>query len=269
MPARQNKNGQSPDRDKVSIMSANAFHIIIPARYHSTRLPGKLLMDIHGMSVLERVYRQAEKANPASIKIATENEEVAQHARDFGAEVVHTSSHHSTGTDRIAEVVRGGAYEPHDRIVNVQGDEPFIEPALIQQAAEALVAGDESVATLCWPIHSKELFQNPNVVKVVRDKHQHALYFSRSPIPANRDHSDEIILAYRHIGLYAYRVSFLLEMTRSPACDLEQLEGLEQLRILWMGAKIRVEEACTNPLQDINTEEDLMHARASLDLSPT
>lgn len=248
-------------------MAANDFHIIIPARFHSTRLPGKLLKDIHGMSVLERVYRQSEKANPASIKIATEHEEIAKHAREFGAEVIHTSSHHLTGTDRIAEVIRGGAYEPRDRIVNVQGDEPFIEPALIQQAAEALVQTDIPVATLCWPITSLEQFHNPNVVKVVRDKHQNALYFSRSPIPANRDQKDEVVLAYRHIGLYAYRVAFLLEMTRSPSCDLEQIEGIEALRILWMGAKIRVEEACTHPLQDINTEEDLIKARACIAMS--
>lgn len=245
-------------------MAANNFHIIIPARFHSTRLPGKLLKDIRGMSVLERVYRQAEKANPASIKVATEHEDIAHHARDFGAEVIHTSSHHLTGTDRIAEVIRGGAYEPQDRIVNVQGDEPFIEPALIQQAAEALIQSDTSVATLCWPIDSKEQLYNPNIVKVVRDKHQHALYFSRSPIPANRHQGDEVVLAYRHIGLYAYRVAFLLEMTRCPPCDLENIEGLEQLRILWMGAKIRVEEACTSPLQDINTEEDLIKARESI-----
>lgn len=248
-------------------MIVHPFHIIIPARYQSSRLPGKLLMSLEGQTVLERVYRQAEKANPASIRIATDHQQIAEHARSLGADVVYTAVSHQTGTDRIAEVVRGSAYHPEDSIVNVQGDEPFIEPALIQQAAAALAQSDAPVATLCWPIQDLEQFHNPNVVKVVRDRALNALYFSRSPIPANRDHPDQVTLAYRHIGLYAYRAAFLLEMNRCPPCDLERYEALEQLRILWVGGKIRVEEACVEPQQDINTAEDLAKAIEQVSLS--
>lgn len=237
------------------------FHIIIPARYQSTRFPGKLLMDLNGKSVLQRVYQQAVSAAPQSITIATDHDEIAAHARSFGAKVEMTASVHKSGTDRIAEVVARGYFKADDIIVNVQGDEPFIAPGLINQVAAGLTQTHAPIATLCWPITSLEMLHNPNVVKVVRAQDNHALYFSRSPIPAHRDDPESYAQTYRHIGLYAYRASFLLDFVSWPACELEEYEALEQLRALWSGAAIYVEEACLEPLQDINTEADLIAAK--------
>lgn len=235
----------------------NNFHIIIPARLQSSRFPGKLLKEVHGKSVLERTYQQAQLANPKSITIATDDESIASHAKEFGATIVMTSDKHQSGTDRIAEVIAKGGVAKNEIIVNVQGDEPFISPLLIQQVANSLDTTTAPMATLCWPIESLEQFQNPNVVKVVSDANQHALYFSRSPIPTHRDDKDCYSNSFRHIGLYAYRASFLLEFVQLPVCKLEQLEALEQLRVLWAGFDIKVERACVEPLQDINTPEDL------------
>lgn len=239
------------------------FHVIIPARFNSTRFPGKLLMDLNGQTVLERVYKQALLAKPQSIVIATDNQEIADCARDFGAEVQMTAASHQSGTDRIAEVVAAGHYQSTDIIVNVQGDEPFISPQLIQQVARGLTQTAAPMATLCWPIDDTEMLHNPNVVKVVRSRDNHALYFSRSPIPAHRDHPNSCALAYKHIGIYAYRASFLLDYVSWPVCELEQHEALEQLRVLWSGVGIYVEQACVEPLQDINTKEDLIIAQQS------
>lgn len=236
------------------------FHVIIPARFQSTRFPGKLLKELQGVTVLERVYRQALLAQPKSITIATDHPLIAEHARTFGAQVVNTAETHQTGTDRISEVVAKGNFSSQDIIVNVQGDEPFIAPQLITQVAESLAQSSAPIATLCWPIDSLELLHNPNVVKVVRSRDNHALYFSRSAIPAHRDDSHSFADAFRHIGLYAYRAAFLLDFVSWPACSLEQHEALEQLRVLWSGVAIKVDEACVEPLQDINTEEDLLAA---------
>lgn len=238
------------------------FHVIIPARFNSTRFPGKLLMDLKGMSVLERVFRQALLAEPKSITIATDSELIASHVEGFGGAVKMTATSHNTGTDRIAEVVAQGRFSAEDIIVNVQGDEPFISPLLIQQVAESLTQTRAPMATLCWPIDSLDMLHNPNVVKVVRSRDNHALYFSRSPIPAHRDHPECFAQTYRHIGLYAYRAAFLLEYVTWPACDLEVYEALEQLRVLWAGTAIKVDEACVEPLQDINTAEDLIRAQS-------
>lgn len=237
------------------------FHIIIPARFQSTRFPGKLLMDLKGMTVLERVYRQALLAKPKSIIIATDHDGIAAHAQGFGAQVIMTASSHQTGTDRIAEVVAKGQFAANDIIVNVQGDEPFIAPELIQQVAKGLTQTTAPMATLCWPIQSLEQLNNPNVVKVVCSRDNHALYFSRSPIPAHRDEPTSFAQAFRHIGLYAYRAAFLLDFVSWPPCALEQHEALEQLRALWSGVAIHVDVACVEPLQDINTQDDLLLAR--------
>ncbi|WP_019218160.1 3-deoxy-manno-octulosonate cytidylyltransferase [Legionella tunisiensis] len=233
------------------------FHVIIPARYQSTRFPGKLLMELAGYTVIERVYRQALKATPKSVIIATDNELIAEHARHFGAQVCMTDPAHETGTDRIAEVVAQSQFLPEDIIVNVQGDEPFIAPELISQVAHNLHHSQCPMATLCWPIDHYEQLANSNVVKVVRDCHNNALYFSRSAIPAHRDEPGSIKHVFRHIGLYAYRAAFLLDFVTWPVCELESYEALEQLRVLWSGYKIRVDVACLQPLQDINTQEDL------------
>ncbi|TAL62240.1 MAG: 3-deoxy-manno-octulosonate cytidylyltransferase [Legionella sp.] len=237
------------------------FHIIIPARYDSTRFPGKLLMDLNGMTVLERVYRQALLTNALSITIATDHEEIAAKARSFGAQVVMTATSHQSGTDRIAEVVAKGQFAANDIIVNVQGDEPFIAPELIQQVAQSLTQTTAPMATLCWPIQNLEQLHNPNVVKVVCTRDQHALYFSRSAIPSHRDEAKSYAQTFRHIGLYAYRAAFLLDFVSWPPCELEQYEALEQLRALWSGVAIRVDVARVEPLQDINTQDDLLIAR--------
>lgn len=240
------------------------FHVVIPARYQSTRFPGKLLQDLNGVTVIERVYKQALLAQPQTVTIATDHEEIAQHARDFGAEVVMTLPSHQTGTDRIAEVVAKGNYAADDIIVNVQGDEPFIAPQLIRQVAKGLTMTSAPMSTLCWPIANLEMLNNPNVVKVVRTRDNHALYFSRSAIPANRENSQAYANTFRHIGLYAYRAAFLLDFVTWPVCELEQTEALEQLRVLWSGMAIKVDEACVEPLQDINTKEDLALAQKLL-----
>jgi 3-deoxy-manno-octulosonate cytidylyltransferase (CMP-KDO synthetase) len=240
------------------------FHVIIPARYQSTRFPGKLLKDLNGLTVIERVYKQALLAKPQTIVIATDNDSIANHARNFGAQVVMTLPTHQTGTDRIAEVVAKGNYAADDVIVNVQGDEPFISPQLIQQVAEGLTRTHAPMSTLCWPINSLEMLRNPNVVKVVRTRDNHALYFSRSAIPAHRDNAQSYEQTFRHIGLYAYRAAFLLDYVSWPVCELETHEALEQLRVLWSGFAIRVDEACVEPLQDINTMEDLILAQQIL-----
>ncbi|STX29410.1 3-deoxy-manno-octulosonate cytidylyltransferase [Legionella beliardensis] len=238
----------------------NDFHVVIPARYQSLRLPGKLMMEIGGKTVIQRVYEQVLKAKPKSITIATDSEYIATHAKEFGAQAEMTSTAHTTGTDRIAEVIARGFYTKDDIIVNVQGDEPFIEPTLISQVARILTNSELMMATLCWPIEKQEQLLNPNVVKVVRDHLNNALYFSRAPIPAHRDEPNSISHAFKHIGLYAYRAHFLLDYVSWPPCKLEQCEALEQLRVLWTGHKIRVDVACTVPQQDINTAEDLAKA---------
>ncbi|MFA6303304.1 MAG: 3-deoxy-manno-octulosonate cytidylyltransferase [Legionella sp.] len=236
------------------------FHIIIPARYQSTRFPGKLLMDLNGMTVLERVYRQALLAQAQSVVIATDNAEIATHAAHFGAKVIMTAPTHQSGTDRIAEVVAKERFADDAIVVNVQGDEPFIAPELITQVAKSLANSQAPMATLCWPIESSEQLYNPNVVKVVRTADEHALYFSRSPIPYDRHNQHSFANAFRHIGLYAYRANFLLDYVTWPVSELEALEGLEQLRVLERGMGIKVEQACVAPQQDINTEEDLAAA---------
>lgn len=240
------------------------FHVIIPARYQSSRLPGKLLMELKGMTVLERVYRQALQANAKSVIIATDNEEIFNRAQQFGAQVEMTDTHHQSGTDRIAEVVKLRQFSPEEIIVNVQGDEPLIAPALITQVANSLLNTEAPMATLCWPVDNLEMCGNPNVVKVVRNSLNNALYFSRSSIPFNRDEPSNIKNIFRHIGLYAYRAAFLLEYVNWSVCELEALEGLEQLRVLWAGHAIKVDEACVCPLQDINTLNDLEAARCQL-----
>lgn len=248
-------------------MSEPLFHVLIPARLQSTRLPGKLLLDLQGKTVLQRVYEQAQKAAPVSITIATDSDEIMQHASAYAA-LVKTSASHQSGTDRIAEAILSMSLAPDAIIVNVQGDEPLIDPRLISQVAALLSNTDANMATLCWPITNPDDFHNPNVVKVVRNALDEALYFSRAPIPFKRDEGGESFVAYRHIGLYAYRAKFLLEFVAAKSCELERIEALEQLRVLWMGHKIVVATACVAAGQDINTQEDLQAARALLEIPP-
>ena len=222
-----------------------SFHVVIPARYASSRLPGKLLIDLEGKTILERVY----------------SEIIFKEATRFGAPVIMTALTHQSGTERIAEVVGLEHFEHDAIIVNVQGDEPLIAPELIRQVAQGLVCSDAPVSTLCWPVENQAELVNPNVVKVVRNCRKEALYFSRSPIPYNRDSALSIQHCFRHIGLYAYRASFLLDLVKAKESPLENIEMLEQLRVLWSGFAIYVDDACIKPLQDINTQDDLDCAR--------
>lgn len=248
-------------------MSVEHFHIIIPARYGSTRFPGKLLMELKGKTVLQRVWEQADAARPKSLCIATDNEAIYAHVSSFGGHVVMTDTKHQSGTERLVEVVCNGAYADDAIIINVQGDEPFIQPELIQQVGRLLASQtDAQVATLYSKIRNREEFINPNVVKLVYNVLGQAMYFSRSPIPAHRDDMASIQDAYKHIGLYAYRAKFLRQWGNVPDCTIEHHECLEQLRIMWAGYCIAVAEATVAPVQDINTQKDLQLARTLLEV---
>lgn len=241
------------------------FHVVIPARYASHRCPGKVLMSLGGQTVLARVYEQAKQAGAASITIATDHQAILDEAARLGAPAVMTSLTHPSGTDRVAEAVEKLGFADDDVIVNVQGDEPLMPPALIKQVAMSLVASKNTpMATLCAPIQSEAEYLNPNIVKVIRNAQNQALYFSRSPIPAFRDGDVVLKYVFRHVGLYAYKKAFLLDMVTWPVCPLESVEALEQLRVLWSGHVIKVDEACVAPRQDINTLDDFKQAEAWL-----
>lgn len=239
------------------------YKIVIPSRYASTRLPGKPLLDIAGRPLIQHVYEAAMSSRAEQVIIATDDDRIQTVARSFGAEVIMTSRDHNSGTDRLAEVV-AMLDEPDDSIiVNLQGDEFGMPPGLIDQVASALYANPErSMASLCEPITDREDYENPNVVKVVMDGHNAALYFSRSPIPWLKQ-GWVPGCAYRHIGLYAYRCGFLRRFSATPVCPLEQSESLEQLRVLFRGEKIHIEIACDQTGIGIDTPEDLEKARST------
>lgn len=245
------------------------FHIIIPARFASSRLPGKVLMTIGGKSILQLVYERACMSGAESVTIATDDEQVYLVASQFANNVVMTSTHHATGTDRLTEVIEKGSYEDDACIVNVQGDEPLIEPVLIEQVASNLMSQPCDIATLCWPIESQEQLTNPNVVKVVRDHMQQAIYFSRQMIPYQSSSTVSFDGYFRHIGLYAYRADFLHAWAKYVPCWLEQQEKLEQIRALWYGHCIHVDTAQVLPKQDINCAEDLALVRALMGTQET
>ena len=242
------------------------FHIIIPARYASSRLPGKVLMTIGNKSILQLVYERACISGAQSVTIATDDERVFEVASQFSNDVVMTSTHHLTGTDRLTEVILKGGYEDDACIVNVQGDEPLIEPELIQQVANNLTSQSCDIATLCWPIESQEQLVNPNVVKVILNSLQQAIYFSRQILPHQPNATNGVKGYLRHIGLYAYRADFLRKWTNYVPCWLEQQEKLEQLRALWYGHTIHVDTAKVLPKQDINCAEDLEIVRTIMEV---
>lgn len=241
------------------------FLVVIPARYASSRLPGKPLADIAGQTMIERVYSQAIKSGAQRVVIATDDARVKQACEGFGAEVCMTSPAHNSGTERMAEVVSLLDLADDTVVVNVQGDEPFIPPTIIRQVAQNLASQSKArMATLSVPIEHSDEIQNPNVVKVQSDKHGYALYFSRSVIPFDRDKAFTTQLAdiyRRHIGIYAYRAGFIKEYVRWPASQLEQIECLEQLRVLWQGEAIHVATALEVPAVGVDTPEDLERAR--------
>ncbi len=241
-------------------MSATRFKVVIPARYASTRLPGKPLRLIGGRPMLQHVYDRARQSGAETVIIATDDPRIEQAARDFSASVCMTSPEHTSGTERLGEVVEKMQWYDDEIIVNVQGDEPLIPPVLISQVAADLAGhADATVATLAHPVASGAEAQDPNVVKVVRDRSGYALYFSRAAIPFCRDPQDtdaEGLL--RHIGLYAYRAGFLRHYSKLEAAPLEQMEKLEQLRVLWHGMKIYVGAATQMPGPGVDTEADLL-----------
>jgi len=237
-----------------------AFKVIIPARLGSTRLPGKMLLEIGGKPLLQHVYTAACKSNADQVLIATDDQQICNTAKAFGAECVMTSAAHTSGTDRLAEAVEKLGLPDETIIVNVQGDEMGMPAELINQVATLLINNPaEKMATLCEEISDEKEINNPNVVKVVFNKNHAAIYFSRLPVPW---HKQGLAQQYfRHIGLYAYRAGFLKEYSRLPPCELEQKESLEQLRALYHGISILVEEGRSSSGIGIDTEDDLNRAR--------
>ena len=249
------------------------FKVVIPARYASTRLPGKPLRTLAGRPMLQWVYEQACAAQAEEVWIATDDERIAERARAFGAagevRVALTSSAHASGTDRVAQLARERGWDERQIVVNVQGDEPLLPPQLIRQAAQLLERYPQAeLATLATPVASLAEFLDPNVVKVVSDAHQRVLYFSRAPIPAIRDGAEQAHGrwqgARRHVGLYAYRAGALQRMAALPVSPLEDAEKLEQLRALEAGFEIRIADAEIPPGPDVNTEADVERVTALL-----
>ncbi|WP_200553108.1 3-deoxy-manno-octulosonate cytidylyltransferase [Kosakonia sp. LAM2021] len=246
-----------------------SFVVIIPARYASTRLPGKPLVDINGKPMVVHVLERARESGAERIIVATDNEEVMHAVQAVDGEVCMTRADHQSGTERLAEVVEKCGFSDDTVIVNVQGDEPMIPPAIIRQVAENLAARDVGMATLAVPIHSAEETFNPNAVKVVMDAEGYALYFSRATIPWDRDRfaqSRETIgdTFLRHIGIYGYRAGFIRRYVSWQTSPLEQIEMLEQLRVLWYGEKIHVAVASVVPGTGVDTPEDLARVRQEL-----
>ena len=243
---------------------AVAFKVVIPARYASTRLPGKPLLDIAGKPMVVRVAEQALKSGASEIVIATDFEKILQVAAQHNIKAVMTRVDHTSGTDRIAEVAQTLNWADDDIVVNVQGDEPLIDPILINQVAEHLALNSAAVmATACHGIHDEPSMINPNIVKVVMDANGNAMYFSRAPIPYPRDDAyKQAIQAHRHIGIYAYRVGFLKKYATLAPANLEKIESLEQLRVLQNGYKIGVAVTKYAPVTGVDTQEDLDFVRS-------
>lgn len=247
-----------------------SFVVIIPARYASMRLPGKPLVDINGKPMVVHVLERARESGAERIIVATDNEEVREAVQAVGGEVCMTRADHQSGTERLAEVVEKCGFSDETVIVNVQGDEPMIPPAIIRQVADNLAARrDVGMATLAVPIESAEEAFNPNAVKVVMDAQGYALYFSRATIPWDRDRfaaSRETIgdSFLRHIGIYGYRAGFIRRYVSWQTSPLEQIEMLEQLRVLWYGERIHVDVASVVPGTGVDTPEDLERVRQAM-----
>ena len=246
-----------------------AFRVVIPARYASTRLPGKPLADIAGKPMVVRVVEAAQKSGADGIWVATDDERVLDAVKAHGHQALMTAAAHPSGTDRIAEVAQQLGWRDDEIVVNVQGDEPLIDPDLIAAVAAALAADPQAaIATAAHPIGDAAEFFNPNVVKVVSDASGRALYFSRAPIPwhrdglaASREEMPKGFAARRHIGVYAYRVAFLRRYGQLAPAAIEQWEALEQLRALWHGFNIHVIECAHAPAPGVDTTEDLVRMR--------
>ena len=241
---------------------ATNFSIIIPARYDSTRLPGKPLKLINDKPLIQHVFETASATKAKKIIIATDNDEICNRVELFGGKAILTSSSHDSGTDRIAEVVEKLNFEDEEIVINLQGDEYGLSPLLINKLASNLSENKGfDVATLCKRIDNINEYTEPNIVKVVFNSNYKALYFSRSPIPIDR-RGNLPKDSYKHIGIYAYRVEYLKKLTKFEKCDLEISEQLEQLRILYNDGKIHIGVVDETGSIGIDTEEDLEIARS-------
>lgn len=243
------------------------FKIVIPARYDSSRFPGKPLADIHGKPMIQHVYEAAMKSGASEVIIATDSTLIGTAAEEFGATVCMTMEQHASGTDRLCEVVDKLEWPDDTVVVNVQGDEPLTPPAIINQVAVNLINNNKAGCATLYTDLSHEDAANPNIVKVVSDASDFAMYFSRSVIPYIRDSSDKAIaeLVYkRHIGLYAYKVALLKSFSTMNPCELEQAEKLEQLRLMWHGTGIHVAKACSIPGHGVDTADDLERVRVAI-----
>ncbi len=249
------------------------FHVVIPARYASERLPGKPLREIAGKPMIQHVYECAVAAGAAGVIVATDDARIEQAVAAFGGDVCMTAATHRSGSERLAEVVTQRGYPDDQVIVNLQGDEPLMPPALVRQVAQNLhVNRKADLATLCFPVHSASELFDPHVVKVVFDAGGYALYFSRAPVPWDRDAfastTDKLPEGcghYRHVGLYAYRAGYLKRYATLSPSPLEKLESLEQLRVLWHGGEIHVAVAESPPGHGVDTPADLDSVAVALE----
>ncbi|MBT9458683.1 MAG: 3-deoxy-manno-octulosonate cytidylyltransferase [Burkholderiaceae bacterium] len=255
-----------------------SFTVIIPARLASTRLPGKPLADIHGLPMIVHVARRAALSRAGQVVVATDAEEVRAACEAHGVRTVMTRADHASGSDRLAEACEQLGLDGQDLVVNVQGDEPLIAPELINACADMLQARPDCVmSTVAHALEQAADFANPNVVKVVLDAAGRALYFSRAPIPWWRDgsvegrpapHAGLAKLPLRHVGLYAYHAGFLRRFPALEASPLEQIEALEQLRVLWHGERIAVHVSEALPGPGVDTPQDLQRVRDLLKPGP-
>lgn len=246
------------------------FKVVIPARYASSRLPAKPLALIAGKTMVQHVFERACQSEAEQVIVATDDARIADAVHAFGGEVMMTSTQHESGTDRLQEVAATLAWSEQQIVVGVQGDEPLIPPSIINQVARNLAERPEfAIATLHEATHAKEDIFNPNVVKTVADQHGRALYFSRAPIPYGRDCFPDTLPSqteyFRHIGIYAYRVSFLNQFAQWAMSPLEQVEKLEQLRALWYGASIHLDRVTESPPKGVDTPDDLALVRRLLE----
>ena len=256
-----------------------AFSVIIPARFQSQRLPGKVLMDILGKTMIQRVYEQACQSSASQVIVATDDERVASIVKSFGGKVCMTASDHESGTDRLQEVVVREGLDDDAIVVNVQGDEPLIPPAVIDQVARNLALQSHDyrsnympgVSTLYEETTDLQQIMDPNVVKVVTDENNRALYFSRATIPWARNEFStspvtlpDGVIYKRHVGIYGYRVELLNRFVGWKPAPLEVLEKLEQLRVLWHGEAIHIEVACESMPPGVDTQRDLDYIRLLL-----
>ena len=243
------------------------FKIVIPARYSSSRFPGKPLADIHGKPMIQRVYEAAVDAGASEVVVATDSTLVGMAAEEFGATVCMTLEEHVSGTDRLCEVVDKFAWSDDTVVVNVQGDEPLTPPKIINQVAVDLIKNSKAGCATLYTGLSREQAANPNIVKVVTDVNNYAMYFSRSVIPYIRETDESSVsepVYKRHIGLYAYRVDLLKSFQTMEPCELEQAEKLEQLRLMWNGVRIHVSKASSIPGHGVDTPEDLEKVKAAI-----